>query len=177
MRAVGGIRMSKLAGTVVAVALSLAAMIGGTGVADAQQPRENCQTFNKRYFLGSGSAITLRVAFVDASLQICRGQTGFITRASASQTVGVTGPGTAAGFNIDTGPATVVYQDGIRANAEYSGRIRICIAQRTPICSQSSDYKILGAFSPVGPQLGDLNAPKWSTAGQTPGGVAYYENA
>lgn len=168
MRSVG----KRLLGTLVGGVLMLA-----TAGAAAAQPAENCQTFNKRYFLGSGSAITLRVAFVDASLQICRNRSGFISRAAASQTVGVTGPGTAAGFNIDAGPTTVVYQDGTRANAEFTGRIRICIAQRTPICSESSDYRIFGDFSPVGPQLGDPNSPKWSTAASTPGGVAYYENA
>jgi hypothetical protein len=119
---------------------------------------ETCSTYTHRYFLGAGSAITLRIAFVDTALKVCRGDEG-VTGAFASQTVGTTGPGNAAGFSIDAGLAIVDQMGSPIVRASYAGRLRICLVQRTPLCSSSSDYEITVRLGT--PTIGDPNAPDW----------------
>jgi hypothetical protein len=159
------------------VALSAALFPLTSGSASAQRFEPNCQTFTHRYFLSAGSAVPLRVGFVDTSLTVCRGSDGWITRAAADQSVGTTGPGTAAGFVVEPSLASVTDQRGTKATARYEGRLRICLAQRTPICSESHDYTIYGYFSPVGPTLRDRTRTDWSHGDERPGGVHYHENA
>jgi hypothetical protein len=147
----------------------------GIETALAQRFEPSCKTFTHRYFLSAGSAIPLRVGFVDTSLTICRRSDGFIESADAGQTAGTTGPGTAAGFVVEPSLAVVTEQRGATAKSKYEGRVRVCLAQRTPICSESHDYTIFAHFSPVGPTTRDRTQPEWSHAEETPGGVHYHE--
>lgn len=150
----------------------------GSGTALGQRPQPECRTFTHRYFLSAGSAITVRVGFVDTSLTICRGSNGLITRADANQTAATTGPGTAAGFIIEPSLAVVSEQTATAAKARYEGRLRACFAgERTPICSESHDYTIFGDYSPVGPAVHDRTQSRWSHGEETPGGVHYHEDA
>jgi hypothetical protein len=159
-----------------AVCAAIVAIFSSALVATAAaKPAEECQSVNHRYFLGAGSAITLRVGFVDTSMKICRDAHGWITNTAAWQATGSTGPGTAAGFIVEPSLAVVSEQERGRARAEYTGRIRICIAQRTPLCSESHDYKIYGSFIVIGPTP-EPGRPTWSHAPETPGGVHYYED-
>jgi hypothetical protein len=168
--------LQPLRASALACILTVATLSAGTTTAWAQRPEPECKTFTHRYFLSAG-AVPLRVGFVDTSLTICRGSNGFITEADASQTAGTTGPGTVAGFVIEPSLAVVSDQRGASADARYEGRLRICLAQRTPICSESHDYAIHAHFSPVGPTLRDRTQPEWSHAEESPGGVHYHEDA
>jgi hypothetical protein len=161
----------------IACALTATFLPTGADMAMAQRFEPSCQTYTHRYSLSAGSSIPLRVGFVDTSLQICRGSDGFITSADASQTTGSTGPGTAAGFVVEPSLAVVTDQRGATARAKYEGRLRTCIAQRTPLCSESHEYEILAFFSPVGPTTRDREQPEWSHAEETPGGVHYHEDS
>lgn len=164
--------------SVIACIVATALLPMGSGTAWAQRPQPECKTHTHRYFLSAGSAITIRVGFVDTALTICRGSDGFITRANADQTTGTTGPGTAAGFVVEASLAVVSDQNGTVAKARYEGRLRACLAgERTPICSESHDYTIFARFSPVGPVVHDRTRPQWSHAEETPGGVHYHEDA
>jgi hypothetical protein len=135
---------------------------------------DTCTTYKHRYYLGAGSAVTIRVAYVDAVLKVCRGDEG-VADAEASQTVGITALGNAAGFNIDAGPAVVDRMSSPVVLASYVGTIRICIAQQTPLCSSSSDYEITARIGV--PTIGNPNEPDWYHGPETPGGVHYYEDA
>jgi hypothetical protein len=163
---------------VIACIVATAILPMGSGTAWAQRPQPECKTHTHRYFLSAGSAIPIRVGFVDTALTICRGSNGMITRASADQTTGATGPGTAAGFVIEPSLAIVSDQTATSARARYEGRLRACLAgERTPICSESHDYTIYAKFSPVGPTTNDRTRPQWSHAEETAGGVHYHEDA
>lgn len=156
-------------GVIVPVVMAAGAvMMPGTASA------ETCATYTHRYFLGAGSAVTLRVAYVDAALKVCRDDTG-VSGAFASQTVGTTGPGNAAGFSIDAGPAIVNYMGSPVVLASYKGSIRTCVVQRTPLCSSAEEYMITVRIGT--PTIGDPNAPDWYHAPESPGGVHYYEDA
>lgn len=147
--------------------------VGGAQVASAAE-NESCRSFTHRYFLGAGSAISTRIGFVDTVLNLCR-TGGAISNAIVSQTAGTTGPGQAFGYNIDLGAASVTYRSDVLVKAVYAGRIRICIAQRTPLCSQSYDYEI--GVGVGGPTIGDPRVPQWYHGRETVGGVHYYESA
>ncbi len=140
-------------------------------VAQAAQAAETCQTYTKRYFLGSGSTITLRVAYVDSALKICFGDPG-VTSSAATQTVGTTGPGAATGWEITAGPAVVEDQRPRHVKAKFSGSLRNCVVKINPICSPASPYEIFGEYAPpaVGPAV-----PGWSHGPN--GDVHYYDNA
>lgn len=131
-----------------------------------------CMTYSKRYFLGGGTAITLRVAYVDAALNICYDDNGGVASSSAAQTVGTTGPGSAAGWNISAGNAVVEDQRPRHVKARFTGTLRVCAATVTPICSPSSQYDIWAEYAPpaIGPAV-----PMW-THGPN-GAVSYYDNA
>ena len=159
------------------VILAISLLPPTSGAASAQGFEPNCQTFTHRYFVSAGSAIPLRVGFVDTSLTVCRGSNGFITRASADQATGVTGPGTAAGFVVEPSLASVTDQQARKATARYEGRLRICISRQTGICSEAHDYTIHSYFSPIGPTLRDRTQPEWTHDEETPGGVHYHEDA
>jgi hypothetical protein len=116
----------------------------------------------------------VRVAYVDAVLKVCRRDDG-VADADASQTVGITVLGNAAGFNIDAGPAVVDHMSSPVILASYVGSIRICIAKQTPLCSSSSDYEITARIGV--PTIGNPNEPDWYHGPETPGGVHYYEDA
>jgi hypothetical protein len=135
---------------------------------------DTCVTHTHRYYLGAGEAVTIRVAYVDAVLKVCRGDEG-VSNAVASQTVATTAQGNAAGFNIEAGPAIVDYMSSPVILASYTGSIRICIAKLTPLCSSSSDYEITARLGV--PTIGNPNEPDWSHGPETPGGVHYYEDA
>lgn len=172
MRMIRALRGLLLAGMVGTAFLSI-----GIEPALAQRFEPSCKTFTHRYFLSAGSAIPLRVGFVDTSLTICRRSDGFIESADAGQTTGTTGPGTAAGFVVEPSLAVVTEQKGATVKSKYEGRVRVCLAQRTPICSESHDYTIFAHFSPVGPTTRDRTEPEWSHAEETPGGVHYHEDS
>lgn len=161
----------------IAVIVTLAALVLLQGAWGASVPRaaasETCTSFAHRYFLGSGSAITTRIGYVDTVLNICRSG-GAITNATVTQTAGTTGPGQALGYNIDLGAASVTYRSEVLVKATYAGRIRICIAQRTPLCSQSYEYEI--GVGVGGPTIGDPRVPQWYHGRETVGGVHYYES-
>jgi hypothetical protein len=170
-------RIRKLSAmSMIGLVLAIVPIPPAVGSALAQAPQPRCKTFTHRYFLSAGSLITLRVGFVDTSMTICSGRDGFITRADAHQSSGATGPGTAAGFSIEPSLSVVSDQTGTAAKARYEGRLRICLAQRTNICSESYDYTIHADFSPVGPTLRDRTVPEWSHGEETPGGVHYHED-
>jgi hypothetical protein len=156
-----------------AIVVSLAIFLSTIATTATAQSADGCQSLNHRYFLGAGSAIPLRVGFVDTSMKVCLDSRGLITDAAAWQATGSTGPGTAAGFVVEPSLAVITRQERGETVAEYTGRIRTCIAQRTPICSESHDYTIYGSFVAVGPP-GRIT---WSHGDETPGGVHYYEDA
>jgi hypothetical protein len=134
---------------------------------------DSCSTYKHRYYLGAGSAVTIRVAYVDTVLKVCRGDEG-VADADASQTVATTAPGNAAGFNIEAGSAVVDHMSSPVILASYVGTIRICIAKETPLCSSSSEYEISARIGV--PTIGNPNEPDWYHGPETPGGVHYYED-
>ncbi|WP_409494328.1 hypothetical protein [Amycolatopsis sp. cmx-11-12] len=140
-------------------------------VAQADERAETCQTYTKRYFLGSGSTITLRVAYVDAALKLCFDDAG-VSSAVPTQTVGTTGPGAASGWEITAGPAIVEDQRPRHVKAKYSGSLRNCIVQINPICSPAAPYEIYAEYAP--PEIGP--AAPFFTHGPD-GDVHYYEDA
>jgi len=154
-----------------AVALAMALASGSSAKAS-----EFCSSYTNRYFLGSGSAITLRLGFVDTVLNVCRDGSE-ITSATASQTVGTTGPGTTLGFSIDPGSAVVKLRTPVQLEGKFTGRLRTCIVKEvpTPICSKSYDYSIGVGLG--GPTIGDPRRPTWFHAVQTADGVHYYGEA
>ncbi|WP_410661243.1 hypothetical protein [Amycolatopsis sp. lyj-112] len=153
------------------VCTAVAAALASALTPSVAQAAETCQTYTKRYFLGSGSTITLRVAYVDAALKICFGEAG-VSSSAATQTVGTTGPGTASGWDITAGPAVVEDQRPRHVKAKFSGSLRNCVVKINPICSPASPYEIFGEYAPpaVGPAV-----PGWSHGPN--GDVAYYDNA
>lgn len=160
-----------------AILLILVSFASVHGAWGAQVPSaaasESCKSFTHRYFIGSGSAISTRIGYVDTVLNLCRTR-GAISNATVTQTAGTTGPGQALGFNIDLGAASVTYRSEVLVKASYAGRIRICIAQRTPLCSQSYEYEI--GVGVGGPTIGDPRVPQWYHGRETVGGVHYYES-
>lgn len=111
---------------------------------------------------------------MDTALFLCRGNSG-ISDSSASQTVGLTGPGAAAGFNIDAGPAVIDLQLEHLVEASYKGRIRNCGMVYNPICSKSYDYDVRVGVG--GATIGDPRVPGWFHGPESASGVHYYENA
>lgn len=152
----------------------LSALTAVLALAPQAASADTCVTYTHRYYLGAGSTVTLRVAYVDAVLRVCRGSAG-VTNAVASQTVATTAPGNAAGFNIEAGPAVVDRMSSPVILASYKGILRICIAKVTPLCSSSSEYEITVRLGT--PTIGDPNEPDWHHGPETPGGVHYYEDA
>ncbi|OLT13079.1 hypothetical protein BJF78_22760 [Pseudonocardia sp. CNS-139] len=142
-------------------------------VANAQPA--GCRTFTHRYFLGSGTAITLRIGFVDTAIRVCNERPWTVASAEVWQTVGTTGPGAAAGFVVEPGLAVVTEQYRFGARARYEGRVRVCLAQRTPICSPAQDYTVFAVYNLMGPALHNRLEPVWRHAESR--GVAYYETA
>ncbi|MGQ0575238.1 MAG: hypothetical protein ACT4RN_13675 [Pseudonocardia sp.] len=167
--------------SILALAASAAVLMPAAAHAES---KEGCRTYQHRYYLGAGSAITVRVATVDTALKICTDAGGRITGAEATQAVGTTTAGAAAGFNIDAGTSIITRQDAQKAKATYSGRIRVCAATYSPICSTSYPYVIYGE-NPDGlttPVADGFIGPvptgqrmRWSHGPEARGGVHYYE--
>jgi hypothetical protein len=149
----------------------------GAGTGPAQHWADGCKTFTHRYHLSAGTAISAKIGYVDTAMTICRGDVGWITRVDATQKTGTTSTGAAAGFIVEPGLAVVAEQSKTDASTRYEGQIRVCIAQRTNICSESHDYAIHADYSPVGPSLNDRTRPEWSHGEETDGGVQYHEEA
>lgn len=144
---------------------------------------DDCVSYKHRYYLGAGTAITVRVAFVDAVLEVCRSASGEFTDAEASQAVGATTAGSVAGFSVEAGAAYVDVRNDQGVLARYRGRIRVCVATHTSICSPSNEYAFFGM---VGNAIYtvqtcesrvDVKEPWWCPAPERTSGVHYYEDA
>lgn len=127
---------------------SIAAMSLGTMVlaSPSAQASTTCITKSKHYGISDGS-ISTRVGWVEMHVEICT-DGNRITSAAATSSSDTTGPGDAAGFDIDFNtPYRTSFNSGGPTTAggfgyTSKGRLRDCIPYTTTWCSDSEDFMV-----------------------------------